>query len=156
MPAEATPLAIGAAHARRTFELLDSDGSGSLSLEELEQAVAALGVAPPCRKKLKAFFDHLDHDSNGRICFKEFEAFHAARLQELQRVYADMSSTAGVQAKHLFRLLSTPAHALSSGRASLSNPLTRNCFSLRHGQPGHLAPAFRHALGAGLMPTFTP
>lgn len=99
MPAESTPIEQhSASHARRTFEQLDSDGSGGLSMAELEQAMAALGAAPPGREQLQKFFSKMDHDQNGRVCIKEFEAFHAARLQELQRVFADMSSAPGALA----------------------------------------------------------
>lgn len=59
---------------KQTFDQFDSDNNGYLSLEELTQAVQALGVNTT-GDKIKKFFNDVDTDKDGQVSFQEFQAW---------------------------------------------------------------------------------
>lgn len=56
---------------RRYFKELDTDGSGSIGLEELEQPLISLGLCRT-RAEVKQIMDSVDEDKSGQIEFNEF------------------------------------------------------------------------------------
>merc|ERR1719240_212707 len=56
-----------------TFKEFDKDGSGSIDLAELDQALASIGIKKT-RKELKQMMQAADNDGNGEIDFEEFVA----------------------------------------------------------------------------------
>jgi len=57
---------------RQAFDLLDTDLSGSLSVDEIEDAMTALGKKPPSKEVLHALVTAADLDGNGEVDFEEF------------------------------------------------------------------------------------
>ncbi|CDW71908.1 ef hand family protein [Stylonychia lemnae] len=56
---------------RKYFRELDTDGSGSIGLEELEQPLISLGLCSN-RKEVQAIMNSVDEDKSGQIEFNEF------------------------------------------------------------------------------------
>lgn len=56
---------------RSYFRELDTDGSGSIGLEELEQPLISLGLCKT-RAEVKQIMDDVDEDKSGQIEFNEF------------------------------------------------------------------------------------
>lgn len=66
---------------RQWFDALDSDGSGKISVEELEDPMLSIGIVNDTRE-IQEIVSRLDKDSNGQIDFQEFVDFltpHARR-----------------------------------------------------------------------------
>jgi len=56
------------------FLLLDSDNTGTISLEELKEALRKLDLADVADERLKELFSGIDHDRSGQIHYAEFLA----------------------------------------------------------------------------------
>jgi len=65
---------------RKEFDLLDQDGSGSLSLDELRQGLKDLGIEVT-EREAQAMLKVADKDANQRVSFTEFEALLLATLK---------------------------------------------------------------------------
>ncbi|RLN73708.1 hypothetical protein BBJ28_00011035 [Nothophytophthora sp. Chile5] len=66
---------------RQWFDALDSDGSGKISVEELEDPMLSIGIVNDTRE-IREIVSTLDKDANGQIDFQEFVEFltpHAKR-----------------------------------------------------------------------------
>jgi hypothetical protein len=59
---------------RQWFDALDSDGSGKISVEELEDPMLSIGIVTDTRE-VEQIVSKLDKDSNGQIDFQEFVEF---------------------------------------------------------------------------------
>ncbi|POM62948.1 Ca2+-binding protein/EF-hand superfamily protein [Phytophthora palmivora] len=59
---------------RQWFDALDSDGSGKISVEELEDPMLSIGIVNDTRE-IEQIVSKLDKDSNGQIDFQEFVDF---------------------------------------------------------------------------------
>ncbi|KAL4145074.1 hypothetical protein PRNP1_012748 [Phytophthora ramorum] len=59
---------------RQWFDALDSDGSGKISVEELEDPMLSIGIVNDTRE-IEQIVSKLDKDSNGQIDFQEFVEF---------------------------------------------------------------------------------
>ena len=51
------------------FKELDTDGSGSLSKDELKNGLSSVGIEG---EQAEIVLDELAYDSDGKFCFKEF------------------------------------------------------------------------------------
>ncbi len=73
--------AFGATRERPTFDALDTDGDGAVSVAELQSASGAESG------RVEAFVDALDADANGALSQDELRAFREqveAKVQELK------------------------------------------------------------------------
>ncbi|OWZ02387.1 hypothetical protein PHMEG_00026062 [Phytophthora megakarya] len=59
---------------RQWFDALDTDGSGKISVEELEDPMLSIGIVNDTRE-IEQIVSKLDKDSNGQIDFQEFVEF---------------------------------------------------------------------------------
>ncbi|ETM41147.1 hypothetical protein L914_13062 [Phytophthora nicotianae] len=59
---------------RQWFDALDTDGSGKISVEELEDPMLSIGIVNDTRE-IEQIVSKLDKDSNGQIDFQEFVDF---------------------------------------------------------------------------------
>ncbi|KAE9326829.1 hypothetical protein PF008_g16542 [Phytophthora fragariae] len=59
---------------RQWFDALDSDGSGKISVEELEDPMLSIGIVSDTRE-IEQIVSKLDKDANGQIDFQEFVDF---------------------------------------------------------------------------------
>ncbi|TMW59513.1 hypothetical protein Poli38472_004582 [Pythium oligandrum] len=59
---------------RQWFNALDADGSGKISVEELEDPMLSIGIVSD-RNEIKEIVSRLDKDANGLIDFREFVDF---------------------------------------------------------------------------------
>ncbi|KAJ0395676.1 hypothetical protein ATCC90586_003670 [Pythium insidiosum] len=59
---------------RQWFDALDADGSGKISVEELEDPMLSIGIVSD-RNEIRKIVGHLDKDANGLIDFREFVDF---------------------------------------------------------------------------------
>ncbi|KAG6592585.1 Ca2+-binding protein/EF-hand superfamily protein [Phytophthora cinnamomi] len=59
---------------RQWFDALDSDGSGKISVEELEDPMLSIGIVTDTRE-IEQIVSKLDKDANGQIDFQEFVDF---------------------------------------------------------------------------------
>lgn len=59
---------------RQWFNALDSDGSGTISIEELEDPMLSIGIVNDTHE-IREMVNKLDKDSNGQIDFQEFVDF---------------------------------------------------------------------------------
>ena len=66
---------------RDAFDLIDSDGSGSIDVQELHIAMTALGFHPT-PKQLREMMDAVDTDGSGMVEFGEFREMMLAKLSE--------------------------------------------------------------------------
>merc|ERR1711870_172391 len=66
---------------RNSFEMLDADGGGVLSLSEVERAVQLMGWRIPHNKLQKIILD-VDEDGSGELDFREFLPFMKRVEQE--------------------------------------------------------------------------
>ena len=76
----------------QVFDKLDTDGSGTLDLSEVERLAAALGVVLSQTIALQ-IFEEMDADGDGRVDLLEFEAWWATHYSEPQY---SLSSTGNV------------------------------------------------------------
>ena len=68
-----SPQLLGAAELRKVFDSFDTDGSGSISADELSQALRALGVQLP-EIEVRELFTEVAGD-NGEISFADFDSW---------------------------------------------------------------------------------
>jgi calcium-dependent protein kinase len=70
---------------RELFAAMDTDGSGTITLDELRQGLASRGAALP-EGELAALMDLTDVDHSRELDYQEFVAatMHACRLQHEQ------------------------------------------------------------------------
>lgn len=73
------------AHYKGLFKLLDSDGNGTLDLEEMTDALHYLGLQCS-RDDLRSIFSHVDSDFDNEITFEEF-ILALASLSEWDSLY---------------------------------------------------------------------
>uniref|UniRef100_K3W8I7 EF-hand domain-containing protein n=1 Tax=Globisporangium ultimum (strain ATCC 200006 / CBS 805.95 / DAOM BR144) TaxID=431595 RepID=K3W8I7_GLOUD len=82
---------------RQWFNALDADGSGKISVEELEDPMLSIGiVADPC--EIKEIANKLDTDANGLIDFHEFVEFltphakhHKSSLEKHEAMFMQLT-----------------------------------------------------------------
>ncbi|PAA51439.1 hypothetical protein BOX15_Mlig025330g1 [Macrostomum lignano] len=66
---------------KEAFGLFDRDGSGSITIRELESIMRSLGQNPS-ERELKDMVEGVDIDGNGEIDFPEFMAMMAEKIQD--------------------------------------------------------------------------
>lgn len=73
---------------KKCFKSLDSDGGGSIGLEELEVPLIGLGFAEN-REEVKDIMNSVDEDGNGDIEFNEFLTIikNSVKDEKLQKIY---------------------------------------------------------------------
>lgn len=81
---------------RKVFVEVDADGSGLLSLEELQEALRRVG-AVMSTDDVRSVFDFVDLDSSGQIDYTEFAAASMAmqlgqRTAEIRRAFEEIDS----------------------------------------------------------------
>ena len=63
--------------AKKAFDNVDRDGSGTIEEHELEKILAQIssdmGAEPPTKEDVKEVLEHLDEDHSGKIEFGEFK-----------------------------------------------------------------------------------
>lgn len=60
---------------RRTFDLVDADGDGTISAKELQDALHREGLDAPM-SKIKAILTSLDDDHDGKVTFEDFRKMY--------------------------------------------------------------------------------
>jgi Ca2+-binding EF-hand superfamily protein len=64
--------------AKSVFDGVDTDGSGQIDAQELENAMnqiaSDIGTDPPSKENVAEVLKHLDTDGSGKISFIEFKA----------------------------------------------------------------------------------
>eukprot|EP00854_Cymbomonas_tetramitiformis_P011178 gene11178-13209_t len=81
-------------NAKMVFSHIDADNDGHISRLEIQRAFALLKL-PMSNHTLDSLMTAADHNGDGRIDFTEFEAFHMARIKELQVAYDFFLSEGG-------------------------------------------------------------
>jgi hypothetical protein len=66
---------------REAFDLIDTDGSGSIDAKELKVAMRALGFEPK-KEEIKKMISDIDKDGSGTIDFSEFLEMMTAKMSE--------------------------------------------------------------------------
>merc|ERR1711981_1081214 len=69
------------AEMREAFDLFDSDGGGTIDINELTTAMTALGFEPK-KGEIKKMVDDLDKDSDGTIDWDEFMILMGGKMSE--------------------------------------------------------------------------
>lgn len=64
---------------REAFDLFDVDGSGSIDVEEMEEAMKALGVNVT-KNEIKKMMDSVDEDKSGMVSYEEFKLLMCGKL----------------------------------------------------------------------------
>ena len=100
---------------REIFNLVDRDGGGSISSEELGELMDTLGIdASP--EEVQAMIAEIDEDGNGDIDFEEFVAvmsrkvsatYSADQVKSAFRVFESNTPKGYVRAETLIRALTT-------------------------------------------------
>lgn len=67
---------------RRAFDLLDTDGSGSVGPDEIKRLYAICNEDEPTEEEVRIMFDEADHDGSNAVEFVEFLALVQARKNE--------------------------------------------------------------------------
>ena len=74
--------------AQKAFDIVDTDKSGFISLDELEELMRGmagqLGISAPSHQDVKTAFKEIDKDGNNKIGLEEFEAL----VREVLRLLA--------------------------------------------------------------------
>lgn len=65
---------------KAAFRLLDRDGDGSVSSDDMERAMGEAGIASA--EEVKSMFKQLDQDGDGMVTFEEFSEFWKLNVQE--------------------------------------------------------------------------
>ncbi|KAG9443640.1 hypothetical protein H6P81_014980 [Aristolochia fimbriata] len=95
------------------FKLIDRDGDGKISRQEVEHVFRRLGVEAPTEEELALILDEADHDGDGCISLEEFGALSTAlgpaAGDELRDAfdYFDADGDGKISAEELFGVLST-------------------------------------------------
>ncbi|KAF0699755.1 Aste57867_9682 [Aphanomyces stellatus] len=72
---------------RRWFEFLDTDGSGEIGLNELEDPLVSVGLAK-CRMDVRKLIQTVDDSDNGEVNFDEFlSMMHGNKKKERSTTY---------------------------------------------------------------------
>merc|ERR1712072_298860 len=69
------------AEMREAFDLFDSDGGGTIDIDELGTAMEALGFQPK-KGEIKKMVDDLDKDGDGTIDWDEFMILMGGKLSD--------------------------------------------------------------------------
>merc|ERR1711998_616302 len=69
------------AEMREAFDLFDSDGGGTIDINELGTAMTALGFQPK-KAEIKKMVDDLDKDGDGTIDFDEFIQLMCGKMSD--------------------------------------------------------------------------
>ena len=81
---------------KMTFDQLDEDGGGSISMDELEMPLIGLGLADT-REEIQQMIDEVDEDGSGQIEFDEFllilkNTISDPKTAKINQFFKDMSS----------------------------------------------------------------
>ncbi len=89
-------VAASAAEIRESFDLIDTDGSGSIDATELKVAMRALGFEPN-KEEIKKMIADIDTDRSGTIDFNEFATGveQASRKGEKKRRGKELAGSVG-------------------------------------------------------------
>ncbi|KAH6779644.1 hypothetical protein C2S52_010881 [Perilla frutescens var. hirtella] len=63
---------------KQAFEMIDRDGDGKITKEELETLLSRLGAEPPNKEELQLMLSEVDRDGDGCITLEEFHAIGSA------------------------------------------------------------------------------
>ncbi|KAL1555366.1 putative calcium-binding protein CML36 [Salvia divinorum] len=63
---------------KQAFEMIDRDGDGKITKEELESLLSRLGAEPPSKEELSQMLSEVDRDGDGCITLEEFHAIGSA------------------------------------------------------------------------------
>lgn len=63
---------------KQAFEMIDRDGDGKITKEELESLLSRLGAEPPSKEELRQMLSEVDRDGDGCITLEEFHAIGSA------------------------------------------------------------------------------
>ncbi|KAG6411501.1 hypothetical protein SASPL_129584 [Salvia splendens] len=95
---------------KQAFEMIDRDGDGKITKEELESLLSRLGAEPPSKEELS----QIDRDGDGCITLEEFHAIGsafapAADASELRHTFDffDSDRDGRITAEELFRVFET-------------------------------------------------
>lgn len=66
---------------RKTYDMFDKDGDGSISIDELANVMRSLGQ-DPTQKELEDMMREVDEDGSGEIEFSEFMSMMARKVKE--------------------------------------------------------------------------
>merc|ERR1712010_57764 len=93
---------------REIFNLVDSDGSGEISREELGELISTLGLKAS-QEELDRMIDEIDKDGDGTIDFNEFCSVMSHRVSQ---------TYTPEEVKHAFKVqcskLSTKQHRITT------------------------------------------
>ncbi|XP_004308824.1 PREDICTED: calmodulin-3-like [Fragaria vesca subsp. vesca] len=70
-----------AAEFKQAFSLLDKDGDGSITTNELGTVMRSLGLKPT-EEELEGMIEEVDADGNGRVDLQEFLSLMARKMQD--------------------------------------------------------------------------
>jgi calcium-dependent protein kinase len=98
---------------RELFAAMDTDSSGTITLDELRQGLASRGAALP-EGELAALMDLADVDHNRELDYQEFVAatMHACRLQHEQLLIQAFQVRCGARSSQTV-LCAVPAQTTS-------------------------------------------
>ena len=71
---------------QQAFKLFDKDGGGSIDVEELKEAMEALGQTPTV-EQIQIMVDEVDEDGSGEIEFDEFLGLMSKQMLNSDVVY---------------------------------------------------------------------
>lgn len=106
--------------ARKLFEETDTDGNGTLDVEELHELAKTMGVGLTFAQAEKAFAD-IDEDGSGEIDFEEFLQFYEANVCEQGGLKAGFGSFFSGFKQRLQTVGLHPSKPLSRGITSDSD-----------------------------------
>jgi len=74
---------------KKIFDRYDLDGSGTITLKELEENVSNYGLPTLIAKEIMI---HADHSANGEIDFEEFEAYTEQQIIKYYKIFYNLDS----------------------------------------------------------------